>query len=219
MSKELKKRILTSIILITIVLTCIFINNFSWLVLLAIISLISWFEFINLINKIWKKTTPKYFLIFLSFSFLFYFSYTAYKLKINEGEMFLIFILLVCIFSDIGGYVVGKSIGGVKLTKISPNKTISGSIGSFLFSLFPLGIFVNFGSLIALGSFSTQSNYRIVLLCLTLSFACQIGDLIISIFKRLSKVKDTGKILPGHGGMLDRVDGIIFAIPVMTIFY
>ena len=219
MSKELKKRILTSIILIAIVLNCIFINNFSWLVLLAIVSLICWFEFINLINKIWKKITPKYFLIFLSFLFLFYFSYTAYKLKINEGEMFLIFILLVCIFSDIGGYVVGKIIGGAKLTKISPNKTISGSIGSFLFSLFPLGIFVNFGSVIALGSFLTQSNYRIVLLCLTLSFACQIGDLTISVFKRLSKVKDTGKILPGHGGLLDRVDGIIFAIPVMTIFY
>ena len=219
MSKELKKRILTSIILIAIVLNCIFINNFSWLVLLAIVSLICWFEFINLINKIWKKITPKYFLIFLSFLFLFYFSYTAYKLKINEGEMFLIFILLVCIFSDIGGYVVGKIIGGAKLTKISPNKTISGSIGSFLFSLFPLGIFVNFGSVIALDSFLTQSNYRIVLLCLTLSFACQIGDLTISVFKRLSKVKDTGKILPGHGGMLDRVDGIIFAIPVMTIFY
>jgi len=109
----------------------------------------------------------------------------------------------VCISSDIGGYIIGKSIGGKKLTKISPNKTVSGSIGSFLFSLFPLGVLMVINQEVEDGA---------VLFCLSLSLACQLGDLIVSYFKRLAKVKDTGKILPGHGGMLDRIDGIIFAI-------
>jgi phosphatidate cytidylyltransferase len=123
----------------------------------------------------------------------------------------ILFALGVCIFSDIGGYIIGKSIGGKKLTKISPNKTVSGSIGSFLFSLFPLGIMM---------VLEQDLEDRVVLFCLSLSLACQLGDLIISYFKRLAKVKDTGKILPGHGGMLDRIDGIIFAItstPIILI--
>ena len=119
------------------------------------------------------------------------------------SRMLLFFVLGICVFSDIGGYIVGKSIGGKKLTKISPNKTISGSIGSFLFSLFPLGVMMIIEQDVEDGA---------VLFCLSLSLACQLGDLIISYFKRLAKVKDTGKILPGHGGMLDRIDGIIFGI-------
>jgi phosphatidate cytidylyltransferase len=148
--------------------------------------------------------------IILSFFFLCLFIDTAYKFRVEEGAISVLFILGVCIFSDIGGYIVGKSLGGVKLTKISPNKTISGSIGSFLFSLFPLGI---------LAIFDREENLpgEGILICLLLSLACQLGDLIISYFKRRAKVKDTGKILPGHGGMLDRIDGIIFAIPSILI--
>jgi len=107
--------------------------------------------------------------------------------------------------SDIGGYIFGKLIGGKRLTKISPNKTISGSAGSFIFSLLTLILF----------------NYDLILknllFCLIVSLSCQLGDLIISYFKRLNKVKDTGNILPGHGGLLDRIDGIIFVIPVVHI--
>ena len=208
-SRELKKRIVTSVVLIAIVLNCLFINKYSWLFLLAIISLICWFEFINLSKRIWKKKIIIIIPITASFLILFIFLRTAYDIRANFGEQTILFILLVCVFSDIGGYVVGKSIGGKKLTKISPNKTISGSIGSFLFSLFPAGIFSVFFSSV------TEKD---IFLCLILSLACQFGDLVISYFKRLAKVKDTGDILPGHGGMLDRIDGIIFAVPTLLIF-
>ena len=206
MSKELKKRIITSLVLLAIILNCLFINNYSWLLLLSIISFICWFEFINLIKKIWKKNFLRILPIILSFLFLSLFIHTAYKLRVDEGAVAILFVLGICIFSDIGGYIIGKSIGGIKLTKISPNKTISGSIGSFLFSLFPLGIVI---------ILDIEKNLpgEGIFVCLLLSLACQLGDLIISYFKRLAKVKDTGKILPGHGGMLDRIDGIIFAIP------
>ena len=211
MKKELTQRIITSIILIAIVLNCLFINNFSWLLLLSIVSFICWFEFINLVKKIWKKKITIFLPIILSFIFLCLFVYIAHEYRIAYGVVGILFALGVCIFSDIGGYIIGKSIGGKKLTKISPNKTVSGSIGSFLFSLFPLGIMM---------VLEQDLEDRVVLFCLSLSLACQLGDLIISYFKRLAKVKDTGKILPGHGGMLDRIDGIIFAItstPIILI--
>ena len=210
MNKELKKRIITSIILIAIILNCLFINNYSWLLLLSIVSFICWFEFINLVKKIWKTKTIIILPIILSFLFLCLFTHAAYKFRIEEGVISILFVLAICIFSDIGGYIVGKSIGGKKLTKISPKKTISGSIGSFLFSLFPLGVLMILG-------FEENLPGEAFLVCLLLSLACQLGDLIISYFKRLAKVKDTGKILPGHGGMLDRIDGIIFAIPSTLI--
>ena len=210
MNKELKKRIITSIILIAIILNCLFINNYSWLLLLSIVSFICWFEFINLVKKIWKTKTIIILPIILSFLFLCLFIHTAYKFRIEEGVINILFVLGICIFSDIGGYIVGKSIGGKKLTKISPKKTISGSIGSFLFSLFPLGVLMILG-------FEENLPGEAFLVCLLLSLACQLGDLIISYFKRLARVKDTGKILPGHGGMLDRIDGIIFAIPSTLI--
>jgi len=210
MNKELKKRIITSIILIAIVLNCLFINNFSWLLLLSIVSFICWFEFINLNKKIWKKKPIIVFPIILSFLFLLIFVYAAYELRRKLGVEAILFVLGVCIFSDVGGYIIGKSIGGKKLTKISPNKTISGSLGSFLFSLFPLGIVLIFFNTI-------NHSGKYILVCLLVSLSCQLGDLIISYFKRMANVKDTGKILPGHGGMLDRIDGVIFAIPT-TIF-
>ena len=125
----------------------------------------------------------------------------------NLGSVFIIYILLICIFSDIGGYVVGKTIGGKKLTKISPKKTISGSIGSFCFSIVPLLLFYNFDQ----SEYSYSFNN--FLLCLEISLVCQLGDIFISYIKRKAKVKDTGSVLPGHGGILDRIDGIVFAVP------
>ena len=115
--------------------------------------------------------------------------------------------------SDIGGYVSGKIIGGKKLTKISPNKTIAGCLGSFIFSLFPLLLFnlQNYTSV----SFEVLSIN--IVFCLIVSLICQLGDLLISYFKRLNRVKDTRTILPGHGGLLDRIDGLIFAIPAVYI--
>ena len=220
MNRELTKRIFTSILLAAIVLGCLFINNYFWLLLLIIVSLICWLEFINISKKIWRKDTPKIVAGFLSFCFLFIFIYSAYQLKTQGlgSEIKIIFILLVCILSDIGGYVVGKTIGGRKLTKISPNKTVSGSIGSFIFSLFPIGVFFALTKIIQEDLFQFINYDYLILFCLVLSLTGQLGDLIISYFKRLAKVKDTGNILPGHGGMLDRIDGIIFVIPVAFIF-
>ena len=144
MSQELTKRIITSIILLAVVLNCLFINAYSWLLLLLTVSIISWFEFFNLCKKIYKNGYSLIFSSLLSFLTLLTFVYAAYLTREKSGIIVMLFILLVCIFSDVGGYIVGKSVGGKKLTKISPNKTISGSIGSFLFSLFPIGIYIFF---------------------------------------------------------------------------
>ncbi len=142
---NLQKRIFTSFILFAVLLICIFLNKYSFLILVIIASIICFFEFNNLAKKIWKKKESSiYFANVISFFYLTFFTYSAYEIY-TSGLTKIIFILLVCIFTDIGGYVVGKSIGGKKLTKISPKKTISGSIGSFLFSLFPLGILMGLG--------------------------------------------------------------------------
>ena len=125
-----------------------------------------------------------------------------------EGPLFFIYIISICCFTDIGGYAFGKIIGGRKLTKISPNKTVSGTIGSFIFSIIPLIFFYNFSHL------NLEFNFKNVLFNLIVSLISQLGDLFISYIKRKANVKDTGKILPGHGGVLDRVDGIIFAVPI-----
>ena len=218
MSKELKKRIITSIVLIAIILNCLFISKETWLVLLGVVSIVSFSEFFNLIKKIYKKIFSRLILLTISFVVLLLFTYSAYKIKIEYGEIVMIFILLICIFSDIGGYVVGKSVGGKKLTKISPNKTISGSVGSFLFSLFPIGIYGVLSIITNKDNFKFALEGEVIIVCLILSLTCQIGDLLISFYKRKAKVKDTGNILPGHGGILDRIDGIIFAVIISLIF-
>ena len=123
---------------------------------------------------------------------------------INE-KLYLFGLLLICIFSDVGGLLFGKLFKGPKLTKISPNKTISGSIGSFLCSLIFFLIFVRFLQL--------EITLPLILICLFTSLGCQIGDICFSFLKRKARVKDTGKLLPGHGGILDRIDGILLGIP------
>ena len=125
------------------------------------------------------------------------------------GESFKIYILysiLVSISSDIGGYIVGKTFKGKKLTKISPNKTVSGSIGSFLFSFSLIPLFLN--------KFNYLDIYSFILITFIISLTSQLGDLMISYLKRIAGIKDTGYFLPGHGGIVDRIDGILFAVPV-----
>ena len=209
---NLQKRIFTSFILSAVLLICIFLNKHSFFILVIIASIISFFELNNLVNKIWKKNgLLKSSINIICFLYLFFFTYSAYELY-NIKLNLIIFIILVCIFSDIGGYIIGKSIGGKKLTKISPNKTISGSIGSFTFSLIPIIIFY-----LKYGFSKNTGLIFLVIFCLFTSLTCQLGDLLISYFKRKAKVKDTGTILPGHGGLLDRIDGIIFAVPLIFI--
>ena len=212
---NLQKRIFTSFILSVVLLIALFLNKYSWLILLIIASIICFFEFNNIAKKIWKrKKTSIYFANLISFFYLIFFTYSAFNF--SKIEEYILYVLLVCIFSDIGGYVIGKSIGGKKLTKLSPNKTVSGTLGSFVFSLAPLILLL----IIYFEEMNININISITelfFITLVLSFICQSGDLFISYFKRKAKVKDTGSILPGHGGLLDRIDGIIFAVPTAFI--
>ena len=224
MYNNLIRRVFTSLFLLSILFFCLFLNKYSWLLLIITTSIISFFEFNNLIKNIWKnKKFTKNFIKLSCFFYLLLFIYSAYFLY-EVGLFNLIFFLLVCIFSDIGGYVIGKIIGGKKLIKISPNKTISGSIGSLLFSLIP--VFFYF----IIYNYTNNRNFKIyepligvIFSCLAISLVCQLGDLFISYFKRRAKVKDTGSLLPGHGGILDRIDGIAFGLPfgllILLLFF
>ena len=219
MAAELGKRIITSIILFLIAIFCISIHKFVFVLILIVTLFVCFNEWRDINYKYFKLNQHdnwKYFFIqFIGIIYLFIFLSTSIALRGNNSEsiVFFIIILCICIFSDIGGYVFGKVIGGKKLTKISPNKTISGSLGSFIFSILPVLLF-NLQNYTGV-SFEVLSIN--IALCLIVSLACQLGDLLISYFKRLNKVKDTGTILPGHGGLLDRIDGLIFAIPTVYI--
>ena len=212
MSLELKKRIITSIFLLSW-LILMFFYSYIMIVSSIVIGLISWIEFFALISKIVKKNdTKSQILRFLYKSFsLFYLSILVFfiiSIKLINISLYIILIysLLIAIMSDIGGLISGKIFKGKKLSKISPNKTISGSFGSFIFSLFLIPFFLE--------HFSTYDISIVVLFTLIISLASQLGDLLISLLKRKAKVKDTSDLLPGHGGVLDRIDGIIFAIPI-----
>ena len=207
---NLIKRIVTSFLLLFILSISLFFNKYLFIVFLIVSSYISFNEFNNLIKKNFKKKKQIVLNIqILCILFFILFIYTSYEIY-TQSPTFLIWIILICIFSDTGGFIIGKLIGGKKLTKISPNKTIAGSIGSFFFSLFPL-IFIT-----RIKEFHLHDDIdliNLVLISLLLSLICQLGDLFVSYFKRKAKVKDTGNILPGHGGLLDRIDGLIFVLP------
>ena len=209
MNKELIKRSITSIVLILILISMFF-SSTIMISMIIVISFITFYEFNRLIFKILKSKILKYLvrgsilLYLLVFVFIIFFievtqySYPLYKLYVFYSA-------IVCVNSDIGGYVIGKIFKGKKLTKISPNKTISGSIGSFIFSLLAIPFFIN--------DFNSLNLNLLIVITLIISLISQLGDLAISYLKRLSKVKDTGNILPGHGGILDRIDGILFGVP------
>ena len=219
MTDNLSKRIFTSFILSTVLLIGLFFHKYLWLILLIISSIICFFEFNNLAKKIWKKKESFiYGVNLISSLYLIFFTYSAFEIY-KQGLNLIIFLILICIFSDIGGYVIGKTVGGKKLTKISPNKTISGSIGSFIFSFIPIIFFLFIYKLTKSNEFQIYANEfpSILYVCLFISLICQLGDLFISFFKRKAKIKDAGSILPGHGGLLDRIDGIVFAIPSFFI--
>ena len=217
MSNELIKRMMTSLILFVVVIFCILINKIIFLIAVFMTAYLCFSEWCNINYKFFSGQFWNYFLIrgFGLFYLLFPFILGAFFLRGDsfESAIFFIIVLCICICSDVGGYVFGKTIGGKKLTKISPNKTISGSIGSFIFSILPIFL-IDFQNYIDINFDFSLKN---ILFCLIISLTCQLGDLFISYFKRLNKVKNTGSILPGHGGLLDRIDGIIFAIPTASI--
>ena len=217
MINELIKRMMTSIILFIVVIFCILINKIIFLIAVCMTAYLCFSEWCNINYKFFSGQFWNYFLIrgFGLFYLLFPFILGAFFLRGNsfESALFFIIVLCICICSDTGGYVFGNIIGGKKLTKISPNKTISGTIGSFIFSILPIFL-IDLQNYIDINFDFSLKN---ILFCLIISLICQLGDLFISYFKRLNKVKNTGSILPGHGGLLDRIDGIIFAIPTASI--
>tara|TARA_B100001245_G_scaffold164602_1_gene124257 strand:- start:75 stop:716 length:642 start_codon:yes stop_codon:yes gene_type:complete len=203
---EFKIRIFTSLPLLLI----LYFSLQSYLILSIVLFFIVFIllnEFNNIFIKIFKKKKLSHLiLIFITTLYLFYFSLSILlflNFDIYDNKIILLFLLSISISTDIGGYCFGKVFKGKKLTKISPNKTYSGLIGSLFVSI--LVSFIFFRNL------DLSPNYLII--TIILSLISQIGDLLISFLKRKAKIKDTGKFLPGHGGLLDRVDGILFAIP------
>ena len=212
MSSELKKRILTSILLFSL-LSAMYLYSFIMISSLLIMAIIVWIEFYAMVSKIIKKNKFKDRLLrfMLKSGSLLYLSLFVYFVFLIESHLtdlkiYLLYSVLIAILSDIGGLIFGKTFKGKKLTKISPNKTISGSIGSFVLSIFLIPIFYN--------NLIIYDFLTLLILTIAISLTSQLGDLFISYLKRKANVKDTSDLLPGHGGLLDRVDGIIFAAPL-----
>tara|TARA_A100000164_G_C21935999_1_gene788066 strand:- start:3291 stop:3971 length:681 start_codon:yes stop_codon:yes gene_type:complete len=219
MLSNLGKRTITSFILIVLLFTSLFYNEFSWKALVILFSILCLYEFNNLIRKIYKNKLIITISLLLVMSYLYFFYFLLIKIRSEYGEEAILILLISCFFSDIGGYFVGKTIGGPKLTSLSPNKTISGAFGSIIFTVIGTSIFLLILNKIDSNSIKLEISFKFYLWLISMSIFCQIGDLLISYMKRKANIKDTGKILPGHGGILDRVDGIILAIPFGVLTY
>ena len=206
MNSELINRILTSLILLPILIGSLFYSGYYFIIFLSLVYFISFYE-------IFKNTKNLMFNIIANIVLIFSL-YAFYNLRgdTNYSLITLYWILSVNFLSDIGGYTFGRLFKGKKLTKISPNKTYSGSIGSVIFSLVSLP-FLNF-----VQTFLNNENLinffqlKYFLLTVLISVVCQFGDLYVSFWKRKFKIKNMSNILPGHGGVLDRIDGLIFVL-------
>ena len=201
MLRELHKRIISSIILFPILIFFFLQGSYLFNIFILIIFLISTYELYFLL-KDRKYSYLGYLLIFISFLSL-------YLLRTNYNVEVIFFVILICISTDIGGYVFGKILKGPKLIRISPNKTYSGTIGGYILSIVSIYFFITDDNSVLFDVY----NLNMILIVLSISTVSQIGDLIVSYLKRLCKVKNTGNIIPGHGGILDRIDGMIFAVP------
>ena len=205
---ETIKRVLSSVVLLPFVIFVITKGSYLFNIMIILFFLISSYEWIKMNKKYFYKIFGLFFLI-LSF-------YSIYKLR-NEfdiGYIYLLLVTFICVLTDVGGYMFGKLLKGPKLTKISPNKTYAGMLGSFLMPSIFIYIFLNF---------SNQEFFKltkeIFFFILVMSSISQLGDLLVSYFKRKSNIKNTGNIIPGHGGVLDRIDGMILAFPFSYLFF
>lgn len=202
---EFLKRFFTSILIVIVTFYFIFSGSYLFGIFIALLFIFSFLEWLNLVS------IKNIFLLVLGFIILAASCFAAFQLQRTNFDYF-IFLILISISSDIGGYAFGKILGGPKLTKISPNKTYSGMVGSFIMSLL-IGIIyiynVETNSIFIKYNLSNFFVYFLIILICTIN---QLGDLSISFFKRIKGVNDTGNFLPGHGGLLDRIDGLIFSI-------
>ena len=206
MNQELIKRILSSLVLIPLALFFIIKGSFLFIFFISTCFCIISYE--------WHMMRKKKSYYFLGFLFLIFSFVTIYELRfanyiIGKDYMWVLLILIVCVATDVGGYIFGKIFKGPKLTKLSPNKTYAGMFGGYILSLIALSFSFQY--------FKLELSIEWLFFTLLVSSVSQLGDIIVSYFKRLSKIKDTGKIIPGHGGLLDRVDGMIFAFPFAYI--
>ena len=207
MIKEFEKRVLSSLILIPIAILFIIQGSVFFAFFLSILFLVSSYEWL-------KMSKNNNLLKFLGIIFLLLSFYSTFEIREYRSFKYFLFIVTICIFTDIGGYIFGKIFKGPKFTKISPNKTYSGVFGSFLLSLIAGLIYLKF---FGLNEIVDKDYVLIFLLISFISLISQIGDLFISYFKRKAKLKNTGKILPGHGGLLDRIDGLVFVMPTIYL--
>tara|TARA_A100001015_G_scaffold291512_1_gene365750 strand:+ start:100 stop:750 length:651 start_codon:yes stop_codon:yes gene_type:complete len=204
--KNIKVRLYTSSILLFFLFLMIK-SNFIATYFLILFSVLSVIEYFEISKKIFSRGYLKYisnifFIMYLSaFCFLFFYFLNFLQLKI-----ILYVLILGCISSDIGGYLFGNIFKGPKLTKISPNKTYTGAIGSILCT--------NLTVILIIFLFTNNFSYLFVIMSIFTSLGCQAGDLFFSFLKRKAKIKDTGTILPGHGGILDRLDGVLLGVPI-----
>ena len=202
---NLQKRILTSFIILP--LSFFFILKGGYFLIFFLIFVL--FAGMHELFSVFKKKTT---ILFLG-SLLILSLLSIYYLKSNiYNDYILYWIIILCVCSDIGGYVFGKIFKWKKLSKISPKKTISGVFGSFFFSLIWLVIAHEILKFVVL-------DFKYFLLTIIFSMVAQTGDLTISYFKRLERIKDTGKMLPGHGGIFDRIDGLMFVLILSFILY
>jgi len=211
MSKEFLKRICSSIILLPLTFYIIIVGNILFNIFIIVCLLITLFEWnkfhINLILKLSGN-------IFIIYSFYSVFNLRNFFPEEEKNIFFFILVLSICIFTDIGGYTFGKILKGPKLTNISPNKTYAGLLGGFIFSVLFCFLYFNPHPL---KNFYLELDKTIIIYTIVISGVSQFGDLIISYFKRKSNFKDTGNLIPGHGGILDRIDGVIFAFPFVNL--
>ena len=207
MINEFEKRLLSSMILIPLSIFFIIKGSIFFIFFLSILFLITSYEWVKM-NK--KNDLVKFSgIIYLFLSF-----YTVFEVRDNLDFKDFLFIITICIFTDIGGYIFGKTFNGPKLTRISPKKTYAGVFGGFLLSLAAGLLFAHY---LVIDEIVFKDDLIFIILILFISLISQTGDLTISFFKRKAKIKDTGKILPGHGGLLDRIDGMIFVFPIFYL--
>ena len=203
MNSELIKRIVSSVILIPLSIFIIIKGSILFLIFLILCFFVCVYEWYKMVNQIS--------ILLIGFLYLILSFISVYMIRedLNLNYFFLLFILCICVATDIGGYIFGKIFKGPKLTKISPNKTYSGVLGSYIFAMISALVILNIKFL----HLPFDLTLNLAILIFSISTVSQLGDLIVSYFKRIFKVKDTGNIIPGHGGLLDRLDGMLFAFP------
>ena len=207
MKHEFQKRVFSSFILIPIAFYFIIKGSFFFTFFISICLLITLYEWHMMSKKMSYYIIGIIFILISFYSVFLLRNYDQYTNILDPGLTFFLIVTLICVFTDLGGYVFGKIFKGPKLTKISPNKTYAGMFGGFFLSIISINLFINYTSL---NLYFTNQLFIFVILVSAIS---QIGDILISFFKRKSKIKNTGKIIPGHGGLLDRIDGMLLAFP------